>query len=78
MSESSVRPGKKGASFTLTLALTLTLMLTLAYLHILWARKLSVFSINPISVTKDLRRAFLAILAAQRAHTGAGVQHVSM
>lgn len=63
VSESSVRPGKKGASFTLTLALTLTL----AYLHILWARKLSVFSINPISVTKDLRQAYLAVLACKQA-----------
>lgn len=65
VSESSVRPGKKGASFTLTLALTL--VLTLAYLHILWARKLSVFSINPISVTKDLRQAYLAVLACKQA-----------
>lgn len=66
VSESSVRPGKKGASFTLTLALTLMLMLTLACLHILWARKLSVFSINPISVTKDLRQAYLAVLACKQ------------
>lgn len=47
MSESGVRPGKKGASFTLTL--------TLACLHIFWAGKLEVFSINPISVMEDLR-----------------------
>lgn len=50
VSESSVRPGKKGAALTLVLA----------RFHVFWAGKLSVFSINPISVTKDLGGAFPA------------------